>query len=132
MPASEALYGWRVVADPTALDTLSWSSASPDSIVLRLAPDDALVLGATAVHVDDPHAIVEPDSGWRGWRYSETAFAAHVAHHVEWTLPGERPALAQGLVAGVPVKLWFAGDGTVLVVCAAAYAAELTDRIGAA
>lgn len=129
MPACETLHGWRVIATPAALDHLAWESTSADSFVLRLAPDDALVVSASrAPTVDDPHAIVEPDSGWSAWRYDEAAFEAVAAHHIEWSLPHDRPALAQGLVAGVPAKVWFAG-GTVLVICASAYAAELDIRI---
>ena len=54
--------------------------------------------------------------------------AAIVVPHIEWPLPAERPALAQGFVAGVPAKLWLKADGALLL-CAAAYAHELTDRL---
>ena len=57
------------------------------------------------------------------------------ARHIEWPLPTERPALAQGAVAGVPAKVWLP-DGTgagrvgdVLLLTATAYADELTDRL---
>ena len=34
----------------------------------------------------------------------------------EWALPQQRPAFAQGAVAGVPVKLWLEGDQVLFVV----------------
>lgn len=129
MPAAEPLAGWRIVAAPAALDSLV---TDPDSTALRLAPDDVLVVGSPAPPgVDDPHAIVEPDTGWSAFTFTETAFADGPAHRVEWALPSDRPALAQGLVAGVPAKVWFAMDGTVLVMCATAHAHDLGARIGA-
>ena len=45
------------------------------------------------------------------------------------TLPAGRPALAQGLVAAVPAKLWLDEDGTARLICLAAYAAELQERV---
>jgi hypothetical protein len=46
-----------------------------------------------------------------------------------WPLPAERPALAQGKVAGVPAKLLLDGDGALLVV-QTAYADDLEARSG--
>ena len=125
----EPLSGLRVVADPVALDAASWVGA--DVIVLRLAPDDALAIGATTVDLADPHAIVELEAGFSGaWLALDD-----VAGHVEWPLPAERPALAQGAVAGVPAKVFLpdgAGArhvGDVLLLTATAYADELTERL---
>ena len=71
-----------------------------DVTVLRLAPDDAFAIGATDVEIDDEHAIVESEPGFAGaWLPVEA-----VAHHLEWSLPTERPALAQGAVANVPAR----------------------------
>ena len=93
MPALEPLRGLRVVADPAALDAARWQGS--DVIVLRFTPDDAFAIGAAGLEVDDEHAIVEPEVGFAGvWLPAEV-----VAHHVEWPLPVERPALAQGFVA---------------------------------
>ena len=47
--------------------------------------------------------------------------------HVEFRLPAERPALAQGKVAGVPAKLLLDDDSALLVV-QTAYAADLEAR----
>ncbi len=126
MPALDRLRGLRVVADPAALDAARWHGATAEITVLRLAPDDAFAIGAERVEVDDEHAIVEPEVGFAGaWLP-----IADVANHIEWSLPAERPALAQGAVAQVPARVWLPDDGEVLVVTAAAYADELGSRLG--
>ena len=135
MPELERLRGLRVVADPTALDAARWHGK--DVTVLRLAPDDALGLGAEAVDVDDEHAIVEVEAGYVGvW-----LAIGVLERHLEWPLPTERPVLAQGAVAGVPAKVWLPGvgadrarhdgrqDGHALLLTAAAYATELAGRL---
>ncbi len=124
MPALERLPGLRVVADPAALDAATWRGPA-DVTVLRLAPDDAFAIGATEVDVDDEHAIVEPEPGFAGvWLPVED-----VAHHVEWSIPTQRPTLAQGAVANVPARLWLPDDGDALLITAAAYADELASRL---
>ena len=93
--------------------------------VLRFAPDEALALGATAVDIDDDHAIVEDEAGFMAGPVD----LADVAAHIEWSLPTERPALAQGSIAGVPAKLWLTDEGATLIV-QVAYVADLADRLG--
>ena len=123
MPALDRLVGLRVVADPAALDAARWHG--DDITVLRLAPDDAFAIGATGVDVDDEHAIIESEPGFAGaWLPVEA-----VAHHIEWSLPTERPALAQGAVANVPARLWLPDDGQALLLTAAAYSDELASRL---
>ena len=123
MPALDRLHGLRVVAAPAALDAARWQG---DHVtVLRLAPDDAFAIGASGVDVDDEHAIVESEPGFAGaWLAVDS-----VAHHVEWPIPTERPALAQGAVANVPARLWLPDDGDALLITAAAYADELAGRL---
>ncbi len=125
MPALEPVEAWRVVASPTAIDAARWRGQDVD--VLRIAPDEALGIGATGVGVDDPGAIIEPEAG-----FSAAILAAvdldTVLDHVEWRMPDETGALVQGKVAGVPVKL-VAGDPILLVV-ATAYTDELERRLG--
>jgi hypothetical protein len=124
VPALDRLRGIRVLADPASLDRAIW--AGDDVTVLRLAPDDALAIGATAVSVDDEHAMVEDEVGFVGaW-----LDPADIEPHTEWPLPTERPALAQGSIAGTPAKLWLPGDGEALLLTAAAYAHELAGRLG--
>jgi hypothetical protein len=122
----EPLRGLRVVADPDALDAARWTG--DDILVLRLVPDDALAIGATAVDLADEHAIVEDERGYVG-AWSD---AVEVARHAEWPLPVARPALAQGAIAGVPAKVWLPGGGDerVLLVVTAAAAATLAERLG--
>jgi hypothetical protein len=125
----ETLRGLRIVADPVALDAARW--VGTDVTVLRFAPDDALAIGATGVDLTDADAIVEPDAGFAGaWLPLDV-----VARHIEWPLPPERPALAQGAIAGVPAKVFLPdrttgdGAGDVLLLTATAYADELTARL---
>ena len=122
MPALEPIRGLRVVADPSALDAARWTGV--DVTILRLAPDEALALGATAVDVGDEHAIVEDETGFAAGAVD----LADVEPHLEWPLPTDLPALAQGSIAGVPAKLWLTEAGATLVVHAA-YADELLDRL---
>ena len=124
MLALEPLHGLRVVADPAALDGARWKGA--DVTVLRFAPDDAFAIGAESVDIEDEHAIVEPEVGFAGGWLTVDA----VERHVEWPLPTERPALAQGFVATVPAKVWLPDDGKALLLTAAAYADELAGRLG--
>ncbi|MBA3234774.1 MAG: hypothetical protein H0T59_02120 [Chloroflexi bacterium] len=128
MPVFEPVAGLRVIADPAALDAARWDGM--EVTVLRFAPDDAFAIGAGAVDLDDEHAIVEPEVGFVAARLPLDV----VERHVEWSLPTERPAFAQGSVAAVPAKLWIeAGDGghddEVLLLTAAAYARDLAERL---
>jgi hypothetical protein len=123
--ALEPLPGLRVVATPEALDAAQWSE---DAIVLRFAPDDAFAIGMSDVALADDDAIVEPERGFVGTWLTRDELVDHVEPHIEWPLPAARPALAQGLIAGVPAKLWLEDDRALLL-CAAAYAHELTERL---
>jgi hypothetical protein len=123
-PAFEPLSGLRIVAESAALDAAAWGE---HITVLRLAPDDAFAIGATAAAVEDQHAIVESEVGFSGaWVAIDT-----VRRHVEWALPTARPALAQGFVATVPARVWLPDGGDrVLLITATAYADELAGRLG--
>ena len=128
MRAPERLAGWRVVARPDALDALVASGLGP---TLRLAPDDLLLVGpAAAPAVDDADAIVVPDAGFVVWDVDADELDHLLERHVEWELPTARPAVAQGLIAYVPAKLWLHEDGTAQLACLAAYADELAERVG--
>lgn len=123
MPGLEPHHGLRVVADPSALDAATWTG--DDVLVLRIAPDEALALGAVTVAIDDEHAIVETETG------SSTAWRSldDLRPHIEWAVPTARPALAQGSVAGVPARLWLPDDGDALLVAAKVHVATLTERL---
>jgi hypothetical protein len=128
----ERLRGVRVVGDPGAIDTARWHGDGDAVTVLRFAPDDAFGIGAQGVDVGDDHAIVEAESGFVGaWLPLD-----RVTPHIEWTLPTDRPALAQGAVAAVPAKVWLPehrpgeANDKVLLLTAAAYAHDLEERLG--
>ena len=125
MRAPEPLSAVRVVADPQALDDMVWPDGTP---ALRLAPDDVLVIGARTADLVDEHGILEDETGLVGWWLTVDELADRVLPHVEWPLPATRPAVAQGLVAGVPAKIWLTDDRALLL-CAAAYAHELVERL---
>ena len=129
MLALDTLHGIRVVASPAVIDAAVW----PDNTtVLRLAPDDVFVIGATVEHAagiadSEPDAIIVGESGFVGcWLHNDAL--ADVATHIEWHLPTHRPAFAQGYVAGVPAKLWLTDDHALLL-CASPYAHELSERL---
>ncbi len=127
MPAPEPLRGWRVVARPEALDALERAGLGT---ALRLAPDDLLLIGpGAAPAVDDGDAIAVPDTGFVAWTLDADALSSLMDEHVDWEPPSGRPALAQGLVAAVPAKLWLEEDGTARLICLAAYADELAERV---
>ncbi len=122
MPALETIHVLRVVANPAALDSARWFD---DRAILRTAPDEVLAIGPVAVLVDDDDAIVVDDYGFVGMWLD----LADIQPHAEWPLPIERPALAQGSIAGVPAKVWLPDDGQALLLTAAAYAHELETRL---
>jgi hypothetical protein len=122
--AAEPFACQRVVADPAAIDALAAALPAPVS-VLRLAPDEALIVGAGSIHLDDPHAIVVDEAGFVAVAVDPEV----VSRHTEWPVPGERGSFAQGAIAGVPAKLASTSDGQALVIVHAAYADELIERL---
>jgi hypothetical protein len=126
--------GVRVIAAPDALDGAAWQPphAAPDDfepLVLRFAPDEALAVGATGVHVDDADAIVEPEVGWVALMFPVDEFFDLVLPRIEWSAPTERPSLAQGAVAGVPAKVYIDSSGAATVFVLAAYLDDLLPRL---
>ena len=100
MRAPERLRLIHVVALAPAIDAAVWPEGA---VVLRTAPDEALALAASMPQVaGDPHAIVRFDEGYAAiWLSSEEA-RERLARTCEWELPSQRPAFAQGAVAGLP------------------------------
>jgi hypothetical protein len=127
VPALERASGLRVVAEPAALDSARWVGPTDGEVtVLRVAPDEVIAVDALEVQLDDDHAIVVEEQGLVvAW-----CELSDIADHLEWNPPLERPTFTQGAVAGVPAKLWLPDGGRALLVTAAAYAHELTDRLG--
>ena len=124
MLAAEPLACQRVVADAAAIDALTGALPAQAS-VLRFAPDEALIIGAASIHLDDPHAIIVDEAGFVAGPVDPEV----VSRHAEWPLAGERGSFAQGAIAGVPAKLASTGDGHALVIVHAAYAEELLERL---
>ena len=124
MPAPEPLGGHRIVAAPSAIDAFV-GGLPAGTTALRFAPDEVLVLGASAIHIDDPHAVVEDEVGFVAVPVEREA----VERHTDWLLPAEG-AIAQGAIAGVPAKLAWLPDGRAWVVTHAAYLADLLNRLG--
>ena len=123
MRAPELLHGLRVVAKSAALD----AAELPDgATMLRIAPDDAIVVGAATLTLDDPFAIVEPEYAFVYWRLTSEE-VDEVTHHIEWPLPAAGQ-LGQGLIAGVPAKIMIATDH-VLMIVSAGLAHELLERL---
>ncbi|MBI5087824.1 MAG: hypothetical protein HZB15_02845 [Actinobacteria bacterium] len=130
MREPEPLHGLRVVATPAAVDAIATGT-----VVVRIAPDEAFVIGASDLRLDDPHAIVEPESAFVGWWLEPDEVADLLGNRVEWVLPtplAGSSQLAQGLVAGVPMKLWV-GDATddarSLLIVSRSLAHEAHDRL---
>jgi len=119
----------RIVTTPEALDAVSL----PDNaILLRSSPDEAMAIGVAPddVGLSDPHAIVVADAGWNGTWITPEQTERLLAAGAEWAPPEPRPALAQGMLLHLPVKLWLEADRT-LVLTPHTVAADLADRMGA-
>jgi hypothetical protein len=125
VPESEVLHGRRVVAMPSALDSTVWPA---DTIVLRVAPDEARVVGEGDLGVDDEHALVEDDASLAAVELPFAGAGEILARLCdwEWPIPGE--FLSQGLMAGVPVKVW-TGPGRVLLIFPSSYLHEVLERL---
>jgi hypothetical protein len=125
VPEVEILRGRRIVATPAAIDRAGWPRGA---VVLRIAPDDALVVGDGAIDVSDDYSIIEPDTGWCALRLTEERALAILTHHAAWEPPRDRPALAQGMLAGLAAKVYLDGDRSMIIV-ATPFAAELEERL---
>ncbi len=134
MPELNPIPATRIVATPAALDAAHWP---PEALVLRFAPDEALIMSAVtegvdsiieAIILDDPHAIVIAETGYAGlWLAADKALD-FLERACEWALPSDRPAFAQGAVAGIPTKLWFE-EQQVLFILPAPYAVDFEERL---
>ncbi len=119
------IQGTRIASTAAAIDGIDAAAFPAGALVLRLAADEVFVTAAVSTDVvNDPHAIVEPDGGFVGAWVNAPEALAILARHCEWEQPQQRPAFAQGAVAGLAVKLWFEAD-RVLFVVSAPYAADL-------
>lgn len=124
MRGPEIVVARRVVAAPEAID-----GGSFPSVVLRIAPDDVLVVGEGEIDIDDPHAIIEEERGFSALVLTPEEARRVFERHLLWQPPVERPALAQGALAGIPARIWLEED-RVTVLVATPLVAELWERIG--
>lgn len=129
MPEIKRLPGTRIAATPAALNAVEW----PDEArVMRFAPDELFVTppldSPELVTQHDEYAIILHDAAFSGVWLDETVALKLLERLCEWELPQERPAFAQGAVAGIPTKLWFEGE-QVLVIVSSPYAAEMEERL---
>ena len=111
MPAPEILPAYRIVAAPEVLDHTTWPDSS---IVMRLAPDEVLLVGTQAPHIDDPYAIVEAETGFVGAEMTRLDLDAWFRREAEWDLPNMDNFFRQGMAAGLPVKIWVNGDRAIV------------------
>lgn len=125
----------RVVAASAALDALAARPPWPEDVLaLRTAPDELLVAAAPDFEVaGDPHAIVERETGF-SWVWLDAAAAERfLDRECEWERPSARPTLAQGAVAGIPARLRFEAERTLILVpspFAAAFQRRLSRALG--
>jgi hypothetical protein len=142
--ALEPYWGHRVVARPESIDAMmlrafqlfdqNGKRLGPDRSmnkgdVLRIAPDEALIIGGFVEVIADEHAIIEHERGLSGCVMSHEEFDAILRPVIEWQIPEHRPCLCQGLVQGVPVKLLLRADD-VLMIVVVQHAHELRERLG--
>ena len=125
MPELKRLQTTRIVATPAALDGLTIPNGT---LSLRTAPDEMLLMPPTAVDLLDAYAIVVEDGSFAGAWWDSAELLPILERTCEWELPNQRPTFAQGMVAGIPTKLWLEQD-RVLLLCPAVYAAEMEERI---
>jgi hypothetical protein len=123
VPVLEILSGLRVVADPQSIDSCRWPEGSR---VIRIARDDVFVLGADTLVLDDPHAIVEPESMFAGAWVDRTAVEDWMSSVADWHLP-RGDGVFQGMVAALPVKILVEADQA-LVIVPVSFAAEMEAR----
>lgn len=129
-PRLRPLEATRVAAAPAALDALDAQPPWPESVLaFRTADDELLVAAPPDFEVaGDPYAIVERETGF-SWVWLDAAAAERfLDRECEWERPSVRPALAQGAVAGIPVKLRLE-SGRTLILVPAPFAAAFQRRL---
>src|SRR4051794_35909802 len=134
--APEPLAATRIAARAAALDALELPDgtvplrlAPPAPLLPRppaVAPGALLLLGPLAGAPDDADAIGRRDPGGAGGGLRGAEAAALLARHAEWRPPAE--GLAQGALAGVPVKMLATAERTLLLV-PLPFAVELRERV---
>lgn len=126
MPALERLQATRIVAIPAVLDVVPWPDAVP---VLRVAPDEVLAVGTIGPGlISDPHAIVAAETGLFGVWMERAETRRRLAMYATWQWSGAPKSVAQGAVAGLPVKVWFEVNRALWIV-PEPFAADFEERL---
>ena len=127
VPALEPLPGLRVVADPAALDALVAALPAPRALFAS-RPTTSWSIGTAGVVVDDPDAIVEPETGFVA-RPTSTSRSSPAT----WSgrsRPSARRSPRARSPACRPSSGWSATTDGRRSLTAAAYADELAARLG--
>ena len=103
----------RIAASSSALDDLVLAA---NHLLMRTAKDEALVIPAADLKLSDPHALIVAEGGFAGIWLSRGEALDFLERNCEWELPKERPAFAQGMVAGIPTKIWLEPERVLLLV----------------
>lgn len=125
------LMGTRIVATPDALEGAHWPT---DAIVLRFAADEIYLTAPlsaadqTAILAQDAHALIINEGAFSAVWIDEARSLALLERFCEWEIPADRPAFAQGAVAGIPTKLWLT-QGRFLWIVQSPYVEEMEDRL---
>lgn len=124
------LHATRIVSTPAAIDAIDTSQALNDRLLLRTAADELLIVPPTEeIELADPYAIIVEDASYSALSLDEPD-AQHILSHIcLWELPSERPAFAQGAIAGIATKLYLEEE-RVLVIVSTPYAEEMSERMG--
>ena len=126
MPELSRISGTRIVASPSSVDQAVFPKRA---LVFRFAPDDVFVTAKVdAKTISDLHAIVVSEQSFSGVWLSKNQADEFLQASCEWELPTVRPAFAQGMVAGLAVKLYFE-ERRVLLMVAAPFAQTLAERL---
>ena len=127
MRALERLTGTRIVSTPAAIESAMWPK---DARVFPLAPDEVFVDAAIdASRIDDLDAIVVRETGFSGVWVERATALDFLQRECDWKLPAHSESVfAQGLVAGLPVKVWFEAD-RVLFFVASPLAQDFMERL---
>ncbi len=113
----------RVVASPTAIDRATWPA---QSLVVRTAPDEVMIVGDEQPAPPEDHAIVFADTSWSAAEVSPEVGGSIMRCHADW--PPPTIGHAQGAVASIGVKLTVE-PGRWLFLVPSAYARDFAKRV---
>ena len=129
------MVGTRIVSTPEAIKKIMAAQWPDQAILLRFAEDELFVTppiknGEAAIQQVDPHAIVVREGSFSGVWIEIAEATSILERSCEWEWPNlkQGPAFAQGMVAGLPTKLYFEEE-KVLFLVSTPYAHEMEERL---